>query len=272
MTNTELINATPRALAMPIANNGDRRQIIDGANNLTDMQSSIKFGFPFKMGRPLGEEGGLPVTRQDMNEMLNIMSQLHHFLMAGGSIPWSTSERNAINGYANGAIVWHGGVQWKSIADGNMAEPGTDVSKWVKLNDAGFESIYPVGSIYIGTMDTCPLANMFGTWTKIEGRYLLASGQLIQGGGAEIFSAGTNVSAGLPNITGRLDFQSVGVAANNNDALRSAGSAISYSISSGPLGARDKCDFNASWSNGIYGNSTSVRPPAFAVNVWRRTS
>lgn len=273
MTNTELNNATPRALAMPIAKNGDRRQIIDGTSNLTDTQSSIKFGFPFKMSRPLGEEGGLPVTRQDMNEMLNIMSQLHYFLMAGGSVPWSTSERDAINGYANGAIVWHGGIQWKSIVDGNMVEPGTDTSKWVKLIDSGFESLYPVGSIYIGTMDTCPLAEMFGQWEQIEGRYLLASGALAEGGGTEVFNAGSTVTAGLPNITGSLDFERVG-ANNRSGALSYTNQTGGFQNGTGAaIGGHDHIRFDAS-ENGTttYGKSNTVRPPAFVVNVWRRTA
>ena len=38
---------------------------------------------------------------------------------------------------------------------------------------SNLQSIYPVGSLYIGTTDTCPIANLFGTWEKVsEGRVL----------------------------------------------------------------------------------------------------
>ena len=31
-------------------------------------------------------------------------------------------------------------------------------------------------------------------------------------------------------------------------------------------------DFDASLSNSIYGNSTTVQPPALVVNIWKRTA
>lgn len=34
------------------------------------------------------------------------------------------------------------------------------------------ETIYPVGAIYIGTMNICPLSALFGTWTKIGTKIL----------------------------------------------------------------------------------------------------
>lgn len=36
------------------------------------------------------------------------------------------------------------------------------------------QAVYPVGSIYIGTMSTCPLASLFGTWTLV-GSSILAN-------------------------------------------------------------------------------------------------
>lgn len=29
---------------------------------------------------------------------------------------------------------------------------------------SNLQSVYPVGSLYIGTTDNCPIANLFGTW------------------------------------------------------------------------------------------------------------
>jgi len=54
--------------------------------------------------------------------------------------------------------------------------------------DAIFDKIYPVGAIYISTYNTNP-GNLFtGSWEKIEGKFLLASGtnyQLGKTGGEE---------------------------------------------------------------------------------------
>lgn len=272
MTNTELTLATPRALSMPIAKSGDRREIIDGADNGTDTQSSIKYGFPKKMGLPL-DTSGLPVTRQDMNEIINILSQLHYFMMAGGVIPWSTSERDAINGYANGAVVWHGNYQWKSLDDGNMTEPRTDSTKWIKMNDSGLEALYPVGSIYIGTMATCPLAQMFGEWKQIRGKYLLASGQLNGGAANENFSAVTDVDAGviagLPNIWGGFNID--GARVYDESGAFSASGDVNMESYSGRLTSKGYMGFSAQKVNLTYGRSSTVRPPAFVVNVWLRT-
>ena len=57
------------------------------------------------------------------------------------------------------------------------------------------QTMYPVGSMYIGLTDTCPIANLFGTWEKV------AEGLCLQGTTNEQI-AGETVKAGLPNVTG----------------------------------------------------------------------
>ena len=59
------------------------------------------------------------------------------------------------------------------------------------------DAFYPVGSIFIGTTSTCPLAAIKGTWT------LKSSGRVLQGADSR-HSAGTTIEAGLPNITGTV--------------------------------------------------------------------
>lgn len=127
-------------------------------------------------------------------------------------------------------------------------------------------AIYPVGSIYIGTQSTCPLATLISgsTWVKVS------EGRVLQGSDSS-HSAGTTIEAGLPNITGNMNntawtggkylsgaFQEVGY----NDGTRGTSTgAGAWNVS-----------FNASLSNSIYGNSTTVQPPAYVVNIWRRTA
>lgn len=130
--------------------------------------------------------------------------------------------------------------------------------------------IYPVGSIYIGTQASCPLATLIpgSTWTQIQGRYLLASGTL--DGTSETYSATNTVAAGLPGITGSWE---------NYGAHASAG-AGAVSVTTRTRGNRDSGDgqdsgqytFDASRSSSVYGQSTTTRAPAYVVNVWRRDS
>lgn len=132
-------------------------------------------------------------------------------------------------------------------------------------------TLYPVGSIYIGTQSTCPLATLItgSTWTKVSGDKVLQTS-------SSSHSANTTIDAGLPNITGSLNtstkqysstingdygaFTATRVAAT--DRYRSDGANTNPFV----LG------FDASKSNAIYGNSTTVQPPAYVVNVWRRTA
>ena len=123
------------------------------------------------------------------------------------------------------------------------------------------ESIYPVGSIYIGLQETCPILALIpgSTWTKIEGRYLLGSGQLVGGNTAENYGAGTEVEPGLPQHTHSAP------AWNNTNRI--------YDVrieSDGRLLNNTGSTENA--SNPIYGRSASVRPPSLAVNIWKRDS
>lgn len=134
------------------------------------------------------------------------------------------------------------------------------------------KAIYPVGSIYIGTQSTCPMATLIpgSTWTQISGRYLLASGKLT--GTSETYYATNTVAAGLPNITG---YGNLHVRAKTQGtftgALYQSGSGNAYSGDYWEPGLGN-IGFDASRSNSIYGQSATVRAPAYVVNVWRRVS
>lgn len=129
------------------------------------------------------------------------------------------------------------------------------------------ETIYPVGSIYIGTMAVCPLSALFGTWE------LVAGGRVLQGSDSNHL-ANTTIEAGLPNITGDAAASSgYGVLGSSPDV---SGCFKGGTSTGGTLGgasvAGRKLDFDASLSNSIYGNSNTVQPPAFVVNIWKRTA
>lgn len=129
------------------------------------------------------------------------------------------------------------------------------------------QTIYPVGSIYIGTMNVCPLSALFGTWT------LVGSGRVLQGADAN-HSAGTTIEAGLPNITGNISSYTLG--SNKNEYTKTGvfSKTTNGSSTSAGAGSNNCLDitFDASDSNSIYGSSTTVQPPAYVVNLWQRSA
>lgn len=91
------------------------------------------------------------------------------------------------------------------------------------------------------------------------------------------------VEAGLPDIAGNAVITD-NVCVNTNDSFVFDGADGCFSVSgSGPrahasiIDAPIRADnrtitFRASKSNGIYGKSDTVQPPARIVNVWKRVS
>ena len=133
---------------------------------------------------------------------------------------------------------------------------------------SNLQSIYPVGSLYIGTTNTCPIANLFGTWEKVS------EGRVLQGvKGDQV--AGTTVEAGLPNITGTSIKASSGTMTNGitSGAFYTVKNTnTSWWTGTGYSDEKVNVNFDASRSNPIYGKSSTVQPPAYLVNIWKRTA
>lgn len=134
------------------------------------------------------------------------------------------------------------------------------------------EAIYPVGSVYIGTQATCPLATLISGSTWV----LVSAGRVLQGSDSG-HAAGTTIEAGLPNITGDLGYltsnNSADISNQFNGALAWRGY-NNYAGTNNVTGGYGNFDIalDASKSNSIYGNSNTVQPPAYVVNIWRRTA
>lgn len=83
-------------------------------------------------------------------------------------------------------------------------------------------------------------------------------------------TAGTVKSAGLPNITGRIDRSVASFAGAVQDVGTGAFSGsgqtdLSARTQSGGVGSYFTVNFDASRSSSIYGNSTTVQPPALTM-------
>lgn len=134
-------------------------------------------------------------------------------------------------------------------------------------------TLYPIGSVYIGTQKSCPLTSLI-SGSKWE---LVSNGKALWGGNGS--NANTTIAAGLPNITGtaQLTQTKYSAGADSYSGALKIDSAVTQKIPFDAGGGHEgtgsvPVSFDASRSNSIYGNSTTVQPPAYVVNVWRRTA
>lgn len=149
------------------------------------------------------------------------------------------------------------------------------------------EAIYPVGSVYIGTQSTCPMSTVMSgtTWTLVSSGKALWTGNGTAGSGTTTNAnfanapANTTIAAGLPNITGNIENSGGGGGFTEGSGTGCFTDTTNYAKmkthaagSSSYDTVANKLVFNASNSNSIYGKSTTVQPPAYVVNVWRRTA
>jgi hypothetical protein len=128
---------------------------------------------------------------------------------------------------------------------------------------SNLQSVYPIGSLYIGITDTCPIANLFGNWEKV------AEGLCLQGTkGSQV--AGETIEAGLPDH--RHD---IGLDNYNGSKYGTRDTSTSSKMAGyGEAMTNKKSGYTsyASEENSIYGKSETVQPPAYLVNVWKRTA
>lgn len=125
---------------------------------------------------------------------------------------------------------------------------------------------------WVSNDPTSPASFIGGTWERIEDCTIW--------GASDAHPAGTVLEAGLPNITG--DFAIRNVENTNGDfyttinAYSGAFRSETYDAQYSPMSIANSrtnsqiIKFFASGSNGIYGKSTTVQPPAYCVYIWRR--
>lgn len=127
---------------------------------------------------------------------------------------------------------------------------------------------HPVGSIYLTIKDENPSTKFGGTWEKLPASVCLQTADTTHG-------AGTTIAAGLPNITSEIK------GTDGYGAIQCSTPSFSGAISgtyqgnaawSGSVNGCYNIKFDASKSNSIYGKSTTVQPPAYALIAWRRTA
>jgi hypothetical protein len=147
----------------------------------------------------------------------------------------------------------------KSVLD--LSKPDTILAPQL------LEAIYPVGSIYITTNATCPIADLgVGTWE------LVAEDRVLQGAGTR-GSVGTTVNESLPNIKGVVgaDVFATGVSTSKNGALTRETDGTVAGVSGGNYGTLCSIRLNANDHSSTYKDEAKVQPDAYLVNIFRRT-
>ena len=215
---------------------------------------------------------------------------------AGSATKLATARTIALSGAATGTATGFDG-------SGNITIPVTALAASA-IRAHILSMVYPVGSVYISVNDVSPETFLGGTWEKIS------QGRVLQGASGTQ-TAGTEVSAGLPNISvssnGEHTHTRGSMNITGNIVMHGAGSCTpihdlfgafyrfstesSYQAPNCASGASsiDYVNFSAdrAWTGstssdgahshnayitGITGNSTTVQPPALLVNIWKRTA
>ena len=181
----------PSKIPQAWAWNGDINTIpdLDPGNGL----ASWELGYPIETQTPIAA-GGTPPRRQDMNGALNAITNAQLWYQQGGL--W---EYDAYTDYEVGNHILENGSLYYCIAangpGSTVKSPSADTSEtyWKPIIYSNgrhpdpdhllapavlqvLQAVYPVGSIYCSYGSTSPATLFgFGSWTKIEGRFLLGA-------------------------------------------------------------------------------------------------
>lgn len=154
----------------------------------------------------------------------------------------------------------------KTITDGSAVFAVRD-----KRMQAMIDTFYPIGTVYMSADKNKTKADFpfmqYGTWEEVPANLCLQTGAASE--------AGTQRSAGLPNITGRRvawwggedDGGLTGCFKVDRDPNVAA-----TTNTENYMGKGNGFKFDASLSNPIYGSSDTVQPPAYIVRAWVRTA
>ena len=258
-----------------LGNNADTSTLPDDAVATAGIASLQKL-FQIINATPL-EAGGIAPDREDVNALFKYLGDQIFYTQNGG-IP----SYNAAYDYIPGRVVLYDNNLYKCIqvngVSSTVVAPGSDTAYWQRLDSNG-----STGEIKYFAFNTPPegylvcnganvsretYADLFAvigtTFGSGDGSTTFALPNLIDKFAQGSTTVGTVKDAGLPNIEGSggpwLDSTKAnftGAFAQKNRFLDPIGGDYNLSMTS--------FDFDASKSNPIYGNSTTVQPPALTL-------
>lgn len=253
-------------------------------------RTSLDTGFPPECSKAIAD-GGVPPYGQDFNGILRQITANLEWYSRGGQFNWDSTRS-----YSTPAIVGYNGAFYLAVADSKGQKPSQSSAYWKKLLD------YSDMVLVKSEIDSA-LSSLTGTiaWFACDAGkqgagYLVCDGTQVSrttyaslfsvigvkygvGDGKTTFTlpnlidrvpwggkagVGAYRSAGLPDITGTFP------ACVEDQFLPSPTGAFSYNgqtYEAGGLGKKGnwRLTFAASGSNSIYGNSSTVQPPAVVL-------
>lgn len=135
---------------------------------------------------------------------------------------------------------------------------------------AAVQTAYPIGSIYMSVVDTNPATLFgFGTWARIQDRFLLAAGGTYKAGATGGEASHTLTVAEMPQHThtSRVQWQNTPSAVNT---VCANGSPVSVANVQGSLSVDNGDQANIGYTGGSQAHNNM--PPYLAVYVWQRTA
>ena len=283
---------TPDVLTQPIATNGTKNSIPNTNDQSLGLMSQST-GFPPICSERIADGGKAP-RRADFNGAFNLVTQQHFFFQNGGTETFRQDVSDAIGGYPLNARLWYTDGNNESVIVRSLIQNNTynfnttpsyiDGIHWV----VDVESGAPVGAVMPYAGSTPPDGWLVCDGSEISrtnyARLFSVIGTTYGAGdGNSSFNlpnfvgktfwggttSGTVKAAGLPNLTGTLTGYVLGSVKNgytHTGVFANSGNGTDTSAGSGA----HKCvkiEFNASTSNNIYGNSSTVQPPALQTIV-----
>jgi len=193
-----------------------------------------------------------------------------------GQVLAKSSNSNYATQWVNGSLP-SGGTQGYAL----VKNSNTDFDfSWAQIPTtdglAGdiYDIIYPIGSIYMSVSDSPPKieGSVRGTWEQITGRYLVGAGgengynTMATGGTTSYTVDFSNGKALIGNASGHYGY-----------IYNVPGGGVSGSTA-GKMKAKVAENWTSESSQSFLGSqlagtqSLSVKPPYYAVNIWRRTA
>ena len=276
VTNTDMFNATQDVRAdFAEADSELQTQINGQATAISGKQDKLTAGTGISIDNNVisntqtsAEWGNIKGTLSNQTDLQNALNNKQNTLVSGTNIKTVNGE-SLLGG---GDVEITGGITYEDLNEDVTVNPTPIREEWETFRNSIYDTFYPIGSIYMGVQETCPMASLISgsVWE------LVATDRVLQGS-SSTHIAGSTINAGLPNITGDIYAGST----YGSSIFTSSSGAMQNDSNSGwrtittqntVSGASDRVSFDASRSNSIYGKSSTVQPPAYVVNIWQRTA
>lgn len=223
---------------------------------------SWPLGFPTETQTPIAA-GGTPPRRQDMNGALNWLSQHLLWAQQGGLWQYNPNADYEIGNIAleNDSLYYciqpngpastvispandSAGTYWRALIYSTGKHPDPDHLANPAVLQV-LQAVYPVGSIYCSYGNTSPSVLFgFGTWAKIEGRFLL--------GANSTYSLGSTGGAATVTLTVNQ------IPAHNHSASTASAGSHTHTASTASAGAHTHTVSGTAASAGNHSHTITV--------------